>query len=85
MPPPQGAKIKYLHSLCNKTAHYPEPQQNQKDSVVQNLMRQWKGPFGCMEVNNKLTVRLSPHLKAKYTAILFQQLISAQNGYGHVP
>lgn len=56
MPPPKMSKIKYLHPLCNKTAHYPKPQQNQKNSVAQNLMHQWKEPFGYVEVNNTLAV-----------------------------
>lgn len=40
-------KIKYLHS--------PQPSPK-KNRVAQNLMHQWKEPFGYVEVNNTLAV-----------------------------
>lgn len=81
-------KIKYLHSLCNKTAHYRKPQQNKtkqnktkKTSVAQNLMHQWKDHFGYVEVNNTLAAAgESTDREAAHQASLSQKVTLGADG-----
>lgn len=56
VPPPKLTKSNICIHYVTKQLITPMPQRNQKNTVVQNLMHQQKGPCRYMEINNKLAV-----------------------------